>query len=161
MLPDSRPTKYFSLPAFGFLFACLLLTGALVFVTWHNLDREERLMEKFLLSESQTLIRVFEAGARTSMMMEPRGGNLSTLVGETVREETVAYIMIIDEKGQLLAAAGESPELSKLPPVQNVLGATVPLTRTNMTSSGEGVFEVAREFSPLNTKPMHMGMMRR
>ena len=82
-----------------------MLASVLAIVTWHNLDREEQFMEGFLLKEAETLIRAFEAGARTSMMMGPRGGNLETLVTETAREETIAYILIQDEKGHPVAAA--------------------------------------------------------
>jgi two-component system sensor histidine kinase HydH len=161
MLPSSQRPNKIPLPTIGFILACLVLAAVLVFATWHNLDREEGLMEKFLLSESQTLIRVFEAGARTSMMMEARGGNLGTLVEETVREETVAYILIIDENGRLLASAGDSPAVTDLPPTAKVLDSTGPLTRMISTPSGAGAFEVAQLFSPLQVMPMHMGMMDR
>jgi two-component system sensor histidine kinase HydH len=161
MIPDDQPKRYFSLPALGFILASLLLAGTLAFITWHNLDREERLMETFLLSEGQTLIRAFEAGARTSMMMGPRMGNLSTLVEETAREETIAYILILDENGQLIAAAGEQPKSSDLRSGSNVLETDTPLTRTAHDSSGKAIFEVAKAFSPINAMPMRMGMMKR
>ena len=160
MLPDGQPKKYFSLPALGFILASLLLACTLGFVTWHNLDREERLMETFLLKEGQTLIRAFEAGARTSMMMGPRMGNLSTLVEETAREESIAYIVIFDESGHLIASAGEYPETSKLPPLADVLVSEESLTRSFSNDSGETIFEVSKVFSPINVMPMRQSMMR-
>lgn len=159
MLSGDRPRKILSLPALGFVLACLLLAGTLAFVTWHNFNREARLMEKFLLNEGRTLIRSFEAGARTSMMMESRQGNLSTLVEETAREKNIAYILIVDETGRRVAAAGNYQKIETFPPVREVLSAKMALTRSTTDRSGQTVFEVAKPFSPLNAMPM-MGMMK-
>ena len=156
-----RPKRHYPLPALGFILACLLLAGALAFVTWNNLDREERMMAKFLFSESQTLIRAFEAGARTSMMMESPGGTLATLVEETAREKTVAYILILDETGKVIAAAGNPPEIKELIPTSEALQSQAPLSRSHQMKSGEAIFEVAELFSPLNSMPKQMGMMSR
>jgi len=161
MIPVARTKKYFSLPAVGFILACLLLAGALAFSTWRNLDREEQLVENFLLQEGLTLIRSFEAGARTSMMMESRSGNLATLVRETTREENVAYIVILDEHKKLIAAAGKRSDATEFPAVSQVLAAKTPLTRFTRDSSGKATFEVAKEFSSLNALPTGMGMMSR
>ncbi|HKJ05327.1 MAG TPA: PAS domain-containing protein, partial [Geopsychrobacteraceae bacterium] len=161
MLSDNQAKKHVSIPALGFILASLLLACTLGFVTWHNLDREERLMETFLLKEGQTLIRAFEAGARTSMMMGPRTGNLSTLVEETAREESIAYIVIYDESGQPIASAGEHPGTTQLTTLADVLVSEEPLTRSFSNDSGETVFEVAKHFSPINAMPMRMSMMRR
>lgn len=159
MIPEKKSKRYFSLPALGFIFASLLLAGALAFVTWHNLDREERLMENFLVAEGQTLIRAFEAGARTSMMMGPRSGNISTLVEETAREETIAYIVIKDEIGTLVASAGKLPAGQEFPAEERVLAAASPLTRSIEDAAGANVFEVARSFNPLPQNSRRPGMM--
>ena len=162
MLPHKRPRKTLSLPALGFILACLLLAVALTFVTWHNFNRESRLMEKFLLNEGQTLIRSFEAGARTTMMMMgSRQGNLPTLVEETAREKNIAYILIVDETGRRVAAAGNYQKTGTFPPIREVLSAKMALTRSTTDRSGQTVFEVAKPFSPLNAMPMPMmGMMK-
>lgn len=161
MRPDSQAKRHFSIPSLGFILASLLLACALGFVTWHNLDREEKLMETFLLKEGQTLIRAFEAGARTSMMMGPRAGNLSTLVEETAREGSIAYIVIFDASGQLIASAGEHPAATQLTPLADVLTSEEPMTRSFSKDSGQTIFEVAKPFSPINAMPMRMSMMRR
>lgn len=160
MIPGKPKKKFFTLPALGFIFASLLLGGVLAFVTWHNIDREKKMMEGFLLEEGQTLIRAFEAGARTSMMVGSRNGNLATLVRETAREESIAYIVIKDENDSLIASAGDLSN-HNLPSVQSVLRATDPLTRFMEASAGASVFEVASEFSPLAMMPMRSGMMQR
>lgn len=156
-----KQKAHITLPALGFILASLLLGGVLAFVTWHNIDREEHMMESFLLEEAQTLIRAFEAGARTSMMMESRSGNLATLVRETAREETIAYIIIRDENGNLIASAGDIPVNIDLPSVQMTLKSKSPLIRSVNDSEGASVFEVAKEFSPLAKMPMRSGMMQR
>lgn len=118
-------------------------------------------METFLLKKGETLIRAFEAGARTSMRMGPRMGNLSTLVEETAGEKSIAYIIIFDESGQLIASAGEPPDKAQLTPLVELFHSDNSLTRSFRTDSGETIFEVAKPFSPINAMPMRMSMMRR
>lgn len=147
IIPPPRESWRPSLPALGLILASLILAIILGVVTWRNLDREERLMEEFLLKEGLTLIRAFEAGARTSMMMNWAGGSLDTLVKETSRMETVAYVLIFDESGRLVTAAGEKPDGPL--PVKEVLALEEPLTRRLEAEAGEAVFEVSKEFTPV------------
>lgn len=159
--PTHQEKRFLSLPALGFILASLLLAAVLAIVTWHNLDREKQFMEGFLLKKAETLIRAFEAGARTSMMMGPRGGNLETLVTETAREESIAYILILDEKGHPVASAGTLPDAEGLPPGAKVLSADQPQARFLADQSGQRIYEIATEFSPLTMMPRRMGMMPR
>lgn len=148
MIPTSQQSKKLSLPALGFILAGIILTMILGVVTWRNLDREERLMESFLQEEGLTLIRAFEAGARTSMMMKWEDNSLATLVQETARTESVAYIAIADASGRLLTAADEKRSNESLP-IAQVLAQNQPLTRRTIDASGQAVFEVAKEFNPV------------
>jgi two-component system sensor histidine kinase HydH len=116
-------------------------------------------MEGFLLNTAQALIRSFEAGARTSMMMGSRGGNLETLVTETAREETIAYILIQNEKGQLISDAGKLPDTDALPTVSIVLRDDRPQTRFLVDQHGRRIYEIAKEFSAMTMMPRHMGRM--
>lgn len=159
MHADLQPPKTFSLPALGFILACLLLASALAFVTWQNFNREENLMETFLLTEGQTLIRAFEAGARTSMMMGSRSGNLTVLAKETAREASIAYVVIFDETGEQVTAAGDYREKANFPPIPLVLSNKKALTRATEDRNGNAVFEVAKLFSPLNIMPQQMMKM--
>ncbi|RLB76797.1 MAG: hypothetical protein DRH06_05170, partial [Deltaproteobacteria bacterium] len=159
MHADRQTKKVFSLPALGFILACVLLASALAFVTWQNYNREENLMESFLLTEGQTLIRAFEAGARTSMMMGSRSGNLAVLTEETARETSIAYVVIFDETGTQVAAAGDYKENVDFPPIPVVLAQKKALTRATEDRHGKAVFEVAKQFSPLNIMPAHMMKM--
>lgn len=147
IIPPSRESRRPSLPALGLILASLILAIILGIATWRNLNREERLMEEFLLKEGLTLIRAFEAGARTSMMMNWAGGSLDTLVEETARMETIAYVLILDESGRLITAVGDTPSAPL--PAERVLAREAPLARRLEAEGGEAVFEVAKEFTPV------------
>ncbi|AMV70589.1 sensor histidine kinase PilS, PAS domain-containing [Desulfuromonas sp. DDH964] len=149
MIPASHLSNRLSLPALGLILAAIILALILGVVTWRNLDREERLMESFLREEGLTLIRAFEAGARTSMMMNWEGNSLATLVRETARTESVAYVAIADASGQLLTAAGERRSSDDILPVAQVLAKEQPRTRQTKDGAGRSVFEVATEFNPV------------
>jgi len=82
------------------------------------------------------------------MMMRSEADSLTTLVRETAREATVAYIAIVDEQGRVVAAAGQWPKAEKIP-VTDVLAMTEPFSRLTRKPEAEAVFEVAKEFVPV------------
>ncbi|MDY6850123.1 MAG: nitrogen regulation protein NR(II) [Geoalkalibacter sp.] len=162
MIPaPRRPSTRFSLPALGLILSCILLAIILGVVTWRNLDREERLMENFLRKEGQTLIRAIEAGARTTMMMGSKSANLKTLVRKTAQEETVAYILVVDEHGQINAASGSLPSSIQNLPVAQAISGKSPMTRLTRLASNQAVFEVTREFNPVGENASDSRMRRR
>ena len=69
-----------------------------------NYNRERQYMGKILSEKGASLIRAFEAGARTGMMGAlgtlPR---LDTLIKETADQPDILYIAIVDSKGEILA----------------------------------------------------------
>lgn len=162
MIPASHRSNKFSLPALGLILAAIILTMTLGVATWRNLDREERLMETFLREEGLTLIRAFEAGSRTAMMMDWGDNSLTTLVRETARSDLIAYVAIADVSGRLLTAAGERRSGDDILPVAQVLAQEQPRTRRTKDGAGRTVFEVAREFNPgLPEGAGRKGMMER
>lgn len=148
MIPRNPKLFRVSLPAMAIILASILLAVVLGIVTWRNLGREELLMAKFLRKEGLTLIRSFEAGARTSLIMNREEGSLTTLVKETAREETIAYIAVVDASGHLIASAGKWADHAKNIPVAAVLKTTEPVTRLIKDKGVNSVFEVAKEFRP-------------
>jgi len=98
----------FSKPLFAILLTTIMLAGLLATNTVRNFNREQEIMESFLLDEGMTLIRSFEAGARTTMMHDMMGGSLpiQTLAEETAKTGRIAFISIITEDGVVVASAG-------------------------------------------------------
>lgn len=69
-----------------------------------NHNREKQFMVEFLNDKGASLIRAFEAGARTGMM----GGfgtlaRLETLIQETAAQPDILYIAIVDSNGEIIA----------------------------------------------------------
>ena len=146
MIPSAHQRKKLHLPAVGFILASIILAILLGLISWRNLDREERLMEKFLLEEGLTLIRAFEAGARTSMMMNWADNSLTTLVRETARADSIAYVVVTDASGRPLTAAGAILDRRDVFPAGQVLAQSRPRIRRTIDEAGQTVFEVATEF---------------
>ncbi len=119
-------------------------------------------MEDFLLDEGLTLIRSFEAGARTTMMHHMMGGSLpiETLVEETAKGERIAYISIITEDGTVVASKGNHDLLSDIALTRKILETREPVTAMVNEKGKKPVFEVAAIFQslPAEQSPM-MRMM--
>ncbi|MBU0945228.1 MAG: PAS domain-containing protein [Proteobacteria bacterium] len=149
MIPSANQPFRFSRPALALILASSLLAVILAVTTVRNLNREQRLLETFFFQEGLTLIRSFEAGARTSMRHYMTGTNpLNTLVEETAKEESVAYIRILHETGEPVAESGDLPPAMGAEDVQRILSAQEPVTRL-LKIEGKSIFEVARVFEPL------------
>jgi two-component system sensor histidine kinase HydH len=81
----------------------LILLVLISISTYRNLDREERSAMLFLHSQGASLLRALEAGARTGMMMSMwEEDSVGQLIRETAKDESVAYLYMLDDKGQLL-----------------------------------------------------------
>lgn len=146
MLPNRSQRFRLSRPALGIIAASLLLGVLLTTLTIRNIRREESLMRTFLLHEGLTLIRSFEAGARTTMMHRMQGFDpIGTLVTETVKEQSVAYIRIVDSGGNLIASSGPWPPAAHPKPAR-ILSSRAPFT---MRLKDRGIFEIAAPFTPL------------
>lgn len=130
------------------MLASFLLATILAVTTVRNMSREQQLLENFLLQQGLTLIRSFEAGARTSMMHHMMSGAnpLKTLVEETSKEESVAYIRIVLENGETIAESGDLPEALTRAALKQLLDAE---TVTTKIIKDKNIFELARTFEPL------------
>ena len=129
------------------MLASFLLATILAVTTIRNMSREQQLLENFLLQQGLTLIRSFEAGARTSMMHHMSGTDpLKTLVEETSKEESVSYIRIVLENGETIAESGELPETLTKEEVKQLLDAEAVTTKI---IQDKNIFELARTFEPL------------
>lgn len=160
MIPSLKQPFRFSKPALVLILASTLLAAILTLTTLRNMNREQHLLENFLLQEGLTLIRSFEAGARTSMMHHMNGIDpLQTLVAETTKEKSVVYIRIVWENGETVAEAGELP-----PPMSRaeITKMTTAKGATTRTVAEDNIFQLAQIFEPLPPlMPMRRMMQRR
>jgi two-component system sensor histidine kinase HydH len=152
MLKITAPRSFkVSKPLFAILLTTLMLAGLLVTNTVRNLSREQKIMEAFLLDEGLTLIRSFEAGARTTMMHEMMSIEppVVTLVRETAKVKRIAFITIVTDNGTVVASAGRhDPDLdSEL--TRKALETGKPVTLLRSINGQEPIFEVAAIFRTL------------
>lgn len=147
ILPRSSSPRRVSKSALAIIVGSLFLATLLAVSTVRNLNKEEQLIKDLLFREAMTLVRTFEAGARTTMLNYMQGTNpLATLVQETVKEESILYIRIVDEHDRLIAGAGAWRENEHRPAAMTVLAKEEPVTTQ---FKEHNVFEVATMFSPL------------
>lgn len=153
----------FSRPLFAILLTTIMLAALLATNTVHNLNREQEIMEGFLLDEGLTLIRSFEAGARITMMHEMTGDRLpiQTLVEETAKAGRIAFISVSTEDGVIVAGAGDHDLSSDRELSSEVFRTRKTVTRVLEQKDSEPIFEVATIFQtlPSERRSMMMGMM--
>ncbi len=154
-----------SKPLFAILITTIILAILLAVSTVRNFRREQRIMQSFLLDEGLTLIRSFEAGARTTMHHRMRiedSQPLVTLVNETTKTDRIAYISIITEDGTVVAAAGGHDSAIDRKITRQVLRTHQPVTVMVANNGRAPIFEVAAIFQTLpSEEPPMMGMMGR
>lgn len=149
-LPN-KSTFYFSRPLLAILVVTFMLAGLLFSNTVRNTNREQEIMESFLLDEGLTLIRSFEAGARTTMMHEMMSVELPifTLLKETTKVERIAFITIVTKEGDVIASAGKhDPSLDK-ELTRQAFTTSRPVTRMLNQDSDEPIYEIATIFKTL------------
>ena len=146
-LPDKTKFKI-SKPILAILVTTAILAALLATNTMRNLNREQKIMESFLLDEGLTLIRSFEAGARTTMMHEMMGGDqpLDILITETAKAERIAYIYVVTPDGKLIASAGSHDTASDMATTRQVLKGEGPVVSIIHERDRVPVFEVATIF---------------
>ncbi len=146
-------------PLLIILLTTFMLGGLLAFNTIQNMSREQKIMEDFLFSEGITLIRTFEAGARTTMMQEMMGGTrpIKALIQETAKTRRIAYITIVTEDGTVAASSGDHNLTSDRELALSVFKNRQPLTAITTGNDGEPIFEITSIFQAL--PPENMGMM--
>jgi two-component system, NtrC family, sensor histidine kinase HydH len=143
-------TKKLYLPALTIIAVVLILLVLISISTYRNLDREERSAMLFLHSQGVSLLRALEAGARTGMMMSTED-SVGQLIRETAKDESVAYLYMLDDKGQLLHHYGRymedvSVEQNRAPVDRNQI-----ITRILKLEDGASVYELTKRFAPLTT----------
>ena len=103
-MPQQK-TRYFdNISVWLVIGMSVILTIIVLALAVMNHNREKQFMVEFLNDKGASLIRAFEAGARTGMM----GGfgtlaRLETLIQETAAQPDILYIAIVDSNGEIIA----------------------------------------------------------
>ena len=145
-------TKKLYLPALTIIAVVLILLVLISISTYRNLDREEKSAMLFLHSQGLSLLRALEAGARTGMMMSIwEEDSVGQLIRETAKDDSVAYLYMMDGNGKLLHHYGRymetvSVEVNQVPADRNQV-----ISRILKLEDGTSVYELSKRFSPLTT----------
>ena len=162
-MKKARRSMY--IPALGILGFILILIIALTFSTYRNINKEKQLMERYLLREGTTLIRAFEAGTRSGMMGRGWGsGRLQTLVEETAKEPDIAYIMLVDEIGTIVAHNQKeriNTPLRRDVELEKIRKEDKIITIVREIKPNERVFEIIKPFHPIGVAGRGPHMMER
>ncbi len=155
---------------FGNVSAWLVIgmSGILVLVVLSlalmNYNREKEYMVKILSEKGASLIRAFEAGARTGMMggfgASPR---LDILIKEMAAGQSILYISIVDSSGIILAhnITNKIGDNFFGPEISNNLEATTEVKwRAVRNVDPAEAFEVYKLFLPVLPQPNRTQMMK-
>jgi two-component system sensor histidine kinase HydH len=148
-------------PPWVLLGAVAVLLPIFAFITLQNIHREREFTTRLLLEKGAALIRSFEAGTRTGMMGMPRGGfQLQRLLTETAQLPDIAYLVVTDAGGKVIAHSDLDQVGSKYGEgidVAAVFRSKQLGWRVVKSADGGQVFEVFRKFEPAGPP---LGMMR-
>ncbi|MFW6114950.1 MAG: ATP-binding protein [Thermodesulfobacteriota bacterium] len=149
-----KATKRFlaGIPPWVIIGAVVLLMPIFLFWAVENINKHKEDATILLLEKGAALIRSFEAGTRTGMMVMSGGGfQLQRLLTETAQQPDVVHLIVTDMKGVVLAH-NEPSERGK------TYGSNLDLGRISRSREigwrqvvgpdGSKVFEVFRQFSP-------------
>ena len=151
-----------SVPPWVVIGAVLVLAPIFSFVTVDSINRQKENTIALLKEKGAALIRSFEAGARTGMTgMRWGGAQVQRLLSETAQQKDIAYILVVNSGGKILADSnpanigklyGESLNLHRISQSHNLHWREV------HTGEGKKVFEVFRQFVPMRGRIGSHGM---
>ena len=132
--------------------AVVILLPIFGFMTAENINRQKENSMRLLREKGAALIRSFEAGTRFGMMGGRREGfRLQQLLAETAQQPDIAYLLVTDDTGRILAHSDPSR-------INLIYGQGLDITRVARSddlqwrlqtdSDGKQVFEVYRKFTP-------------
>lgn len=128
------------------VFGLLLVIGI---STFRNIDREKNTQLDFVYRQGLLLLRAIEAGARSGMAMPMWGeDSIAVLLQETGRDETIAYIYLMDDRGSVVHHSEPHLEGSTAAWRPQISSRTEIKTRIRKSGDGSQVYELAKIFSP-------------
>ncbi len=88
--------------------AVVILVPIFIFMTQQSLNRQRAYTTKLLVEKSASLIRSFEAGARTGIGLKWGHFQLQKLLMETAQQPDIDYLIVTDTHGTILADSDPS-----------------------------------------------------
>lgn len=145
--------SWVGIPPLVIIGAVLILAPIFLFLTLDSINRQKESTIDLLKEKGAALIRSFEAGARTGMMgMRWGGAQVQSLLSETAQQPDIAYILITNVGGIILAD-------SDLANIGKQYRSNVDLEQASRSKKvewrqvagkdGSKIFEVFRQFSPI------------
>jgi two-component system, NtrC family, sensor histidine kinase HydH len=148
-------------PPWVLLGAVVVLLPIFAFMTVQSIHRERELATRLLVEKGAALIRSFEAGTRTGMMGMQRGGfQLQRLLSETSQLPDIAYLVVTDPGGSVLAHSDPDRIGSEYGEGLDLVAVSRSKSLQYREVAGPGgatVLEVYRRFEPVGPP---MGFMR-
>ncbi|MDA8126444.1 MAG: ATP-binding protein [Deltaproteobacteria bacterium] len=139
------------IPPWLIIGAVAILVPLFIVMTLENIDRQKGQTTRLLVEKGASLIRSFEAGARTGIGMRWSGFQLQKLLMETAREPDVDYLIVTDTRGTILADSdptrlgmgyGLDLDLPAIARSETTAWRQVP------NEEGADTFEIYRRFAP-------------
>ena len=154
MTPQSDKNQWWlSVSAWAILGSFIILLPIAIFIAITSYNRDKENMMKMLTEKGAALIRSCEAGTRTGMMhMGWESRHLQRLLEEIARQPGIVYLLVTDEKGQILADSDVNQiggQHRPIPPSFSKNNSEAVSERMIAASDEESVFEVYRSFRPL------------
>ncbi|MFU8818219.1 MAG: ATP-binding protein [Desulfurivibrio sp.] len=133
------PQKFILASPWIFTAAVGILLGIILVFAVDNMRREQRQLTENLFNSGQGVIRMVEAGTRSTMMRmaAPDPLQVQHLIEQTGEEQSILYIAVVDRRGLILAHS--DPEL---------VGATLPFPLPGQTAAATGGTEPAAVTTP-------------
>ena len=146
-------------PVWLLIGAVAVLLPIFAIMTQKTVERQKAQSIRLLLEKGAALIRSVEAGTRTGMMGGGAGSfQLQNLLTETARQPDIAYLLVTDSHGSVLAhndPAGIGASHGQGLDLKAVAGSGELRWHKITGSDGTAIFEVFRTFSPAHGG--HMG----
>lgn len=139
-----------SVPPWAIPGVIILLFPLFAGLTYQHIKIQTSSTGRLLFEKGTALIRSFEAGTRTGMILRQWGKmHLQHLITETARQRDILYILVADEGGTIVAHNNPSFVGKKLgegfPPWEKSVEAK---WQINQTQEGKKIFTVYKKFLP-------------
>ncbi|MFV0422999.1 ATP-binding protein [Oleidesulfovibrio sp.] len=140
--------------------AAVILGVVVIALSLRNITRSEEYMANLLLEKGGSLIKAFEAGARTGM----RGSaiRLQVLLEEMADQPDIDFIALTDQEGRIVAHSNSKMVNSRLFDTDVTTSMLKPDSRPKWSIFGQKnkrFFVVYRQFTPLRGRSPHNGHM--